>query len=71
MLEEIAELKLVLASKNETVTSQRSTNENIKKENQHLTEKILMVRKSMTEAKPQESQPMTGEQLDPETERIR
>ena len=25
----------------------------------------------MTEAKPQESQPMTGEQLDPETEHIR
>jgi phage shock protein A len=71
MLEEIAELKLVLASKNEAVTSQRATNENLKKENQHLTEKILMVRKSMTEAKNQESQPMTGEQLDPETECIR
>jgi FtsZ-binding cell division protein ZapB len=50
MLDEIADLKNSLAAKNKEVQCQRLSNDNLKKANQHLTEKVIAIKGSMIES---------------------
>lgn len=73
MLDEIEELKQHLSSKNKDVSVQIRLNEEVKKENQTLADRIEAVKKSnRARVAPEEERPMGNRsETDPELDRIR